>query len=118
MPELADLWDYAETVPLDSSDATITLVSAEAGTRPVVLHFWALAGTATTVLFDSWDGSAATNLTGAMAVGTTTPLVLQNDGVPVIIARNLGDSLRITNSGPQALDGFAVVARLPSEVST
>lgn len=97
-----------KTLAISGSTDPLEIVPAIKGRRPVLTHVWFTAGGATNVTFNSYDGSSDTAISGAFAADTSSPNEFGGRGEAVFVARERGDSIRLTNSGTASLQGFVV----------
>ena len=111
--ELERRWADSFTIAFSGAGNPQELVPAVASKRFIVTHLYiAPTGSATNLVFNSFDGDATdTALTGTIATSTSAPIEWGGQGEPVLIGKAVGDSLRVSNSATQTLNGFAVVSR-------
>jgi hypothetical protein len=90
-----------------SGAGPFTLVAATPGRRAVLYHLWAKKATAGTATFTS----AATPISGAIALADAQVLELRGSGMPVLKGLGLNQALTLTLSAG-TLEGFALVCQI------
>jgi len=96
------------TMAVSGSTDPLVIVPAKAWRRPIISHLWLTAGGATDLTINSFNGTSDVALSGSFAADTTSPNEWGGRGKAVFVGRELGDSIRLTNSGTASLQGSVV----------